>query len=218
MLAKEQIENNKSKYISLIKSIKRDGFDSDRFIDFLTKSSDFFTAPASVKYHNSYEGGLCEHSLNVYYCMLKLCENFYDKTRISTGGELSDEIKDSIKICALCHDLAKVNFYTTYYKNEKVYDEFGSKRDNVGTFDWVTNEYYTVRDANNRFIYGNHEETSEMLARCYVPLKFEESVAILHHHSGMGFDSSKVDISTIYTAYPLACLLHLADMIDVYVK
>lgn len=48
-------------------NIKRDG--ADALLDWL-KRSDFFTAPASTKYHGAYEGGLLEHSLNVYDCLL----------------------------------------------------------------------------------------------------------------------------------------------------
>ena len=33
---------------------------------------DFFTAPASTKYHGNYEGGLCEHSLDVYDMAVRL--------------------------------------------------------------------------------------------------------------------------------------------------
>ena len=66
------ILENKERFISIYKQhIKRDG--ADRLLDYLI-SSDFFTAPASTRFHGSYPGGLCEHSLNVYDCLKDIME------------------------------------------------------------------------------------------------------------------------------------------------
>ena len=147
----------------------------------MLEGTDFFQAPASTKYHAAYKGGLCEHSLNVWKNLVDL---------VNMLG-LSDKIEaDSLAIVALCHDLAKINFYTIGVKNQKVYSESGSKTDSIGKFDWVSVPTYTVKDASDRFIYANHEITSEMIARSYIPLTYEESIAILHHHAGMSFDSA----------------------------
>lgn len=43
---------------------------ADALLDYLEHKSDFFTAPSSTRFHGCYEGGLCEHSLNVYYCQV----------------------------------------------------------------------------------------------------------------------------------------------------
>ena len=60
---------NKKEFIELLeKYVKRDGIEN--LITYLDEQSDFFTSPASTKYHGSYEGGLVEHSLNVYYSLL----------------------------------------------------------------------------------------------------------------------------------------------------
>ena len=42
----------------------------------LGEDCDFFIAPASKKYHGNYEGGLCEHSIDVYEMAIRL-ENLY---------------------------------------------------------------------------------------------------------------------------------------------
>ena len=47
-------------------NIHREG--AEKLLDYMLKS-DFFTAPASTRFHGSYEGGLLEHSLNVYHCL-----------------------------------------------------------------------------------------------------------------------------------------------------
>ena len=62
MTAKERF------YSVYTEKITRDG--ADKLLDYLASPAcDFFTAPASTRFHGSYEGGLCEHSLNVYDCL-----------------------------------------------------------------------------------------------------------------------------------------------------
>ena len=56
---------NKEKFIEIYNAtITREG--ADKFLEYLLEKTDFFTAPASTRFHGSYEGGLLEHSLNVY--------------------------------------------------------------------------------------------------------------------------------------------------------
>lgn len=199
---------NKNEFIGLIKTyITRDGARVDDLIDKLEKS-DFFAAPASTKYHMSVAGGLCQHSLNVYHNLVNLVDekNFEDKIS-----------KESIAIVALLHDLSKMNYYKKDVRNKKVYSEDGSKKDAMGNFDWVAEPIYVTIDAEERFIYGSHEETSEFMIRQFIPLTYIESSAILHHHAGMGYDSAQGNISAVYTRYPLATLLHIADMLASYV-
>ena len=205
MITDNQININKQEFIRLVSSICREGFNKDLLLQHL-EASDFYIAPASTKYHSAFKGGLVQHSLLVYSNLKKLVE--------LTNSNISE---DSIKIVALLHDIAKMNYYEVYYKNVKVYSENGSKYDNNGRFEWQSISDYKVRDANERFLYYNHEGTSEFLISQYCPLSVDESVAILHHHGGASDDSIKDNISAIYNRYPLACLLHLADMMSVYI-
>ncbi len=76
--------------------IKREG--ADKLLDFLENKSDFFTAPASTRYHNAFEGGLLRHSLNVYKCLCAYMER--DRVKTEYGLSASDE---SIAIAALLH-------------------------------------------------------------------------------------------------------------------
>lgn len=207
MLSEEKIRNNKEEFIRLINSISRDGFNKDRLLDHL-ENSDFYNAPASTKYHNAFKGGLVDHSLNVYYNLVKLVQLKQQDFSIS---------EDSIKIVALLHDISKMNFYEIYYKNVKQYSTSGSKYDDGGRYDWVQVKEYKVRDTKERFLYCNHEVTSEFIIKQYCPLSVEESVAILHHHGCMSEDCAKDNITAIYDRFPLACLLHLADMYSVYI-
>ena len=67
VLTPEQIENNKQQIIDIYRNcVKREG--SDKLLDYLINKSDFFTAPASTRFHGAYDGGLAQHSLNVYKC------------------------------------------------------------------------------------------------------------------------------------------------------
>ena len=208
MLDAIKIEDNKQKFISLLYSLERTGA---RVTDLVARleNSDFFIAPGSTRYHAVYEGGLCQHCLNVY-------ENL--KSLVELKG-LEDEIsKDSILICGLLHDFSKMNLYKPTVKNEKVYFEGGTKHDACGNFDWVSKPGWKVASDEERFIFGNHEETSEFMIRTYIPLSFEESAAILNHHGGIGFDSAQGGIASKAMArYPLAALLHIADMLSTYV-
>ena len=61
------------KFEELLLSTKREGVEA--LLEFIRKS-DFYTAPASTKYHSCHEGGLLEHSLNVYECLLIYNWNF----------------------------------------------------------------------------------------------------------------------------------------------
>ena len=169
MLTNEQIEANKIEFIELINSINRSGMYKDQLINMLT-DSDFFTAPASTKYHCSFDGGLCLHSLNVYKNLKELVQN-----REGLTPSCYDE--DSLKIVALFHDISKIGCYKKGIKNEKVYFEGGTKKDELGNFEWVSKPMWVTRE--DKFIYGSHEATSEYMTRQYIPLTLEESLEFL---------------------------------------
>lgn len=200
------IEENKQKIIELLSSVERYGYRKEELIRKLC-DSDFFYAPASTKYHNAMEGGLADHCLNVYYNL---------KSLVQRKG-LEDSIpEDSIIISALLHDFSKVEFYEKGIRNEKVYSATGSKSDELGRYDWVSKNCWKVRES--KFVYGNHAETAEYMARQYVPLTIEESCAILNHMGGKDVHSANGDNMTeIFNQYPLAVLLHTADLISTYI-
>lgn len=206
MLTDKQMQDNKDKFIALIRSIKREGFDPERLIAKLC-NSDFFTAPASTKFHCSFEGGLCQHSLNVYANLVWLASEKADTVD-------ADFDEDSLKIVALLHDISKMNTYEKTFKNTKLYHENGSKYDGNGNFDWVSVAGWSTKE--NRFVYGSHEMTSEYIVRQFIPLTLEESTAILHHMGGRNWDSAQDDICKVFSCYPLAFMLHTADMLATY--
>lgn len=205
---KEQILEMKEDFIAILRRVKRENANIEGLIEKL-ETSDFFTAPASTKFHNSCYGGLLNHSLNVYNNLRML---------VKMKG-LEEEIsEESIIICGLLHDMAKINFYEPSVRNKKVYSPGGSKWDELGNFDWVSEKSWVIKHENERFIYGSHEENSVYMVQCYIPLMLAESAAILNHHGGIGGSAEKVAIAgSTFTRFNLAILLHEADMIATYV-
>lgn len=197
---------NKEKFIELLRSTDREGIES--LITFL-ENSDFFTAPASTVFHNSFDGGLCEHCLNVYNNMLALKKQYADK-------RMNDMQLDSIIIVALLHDLSKTNFYEKSIQNKKLYGPNGSKYDNLGNYDWVSVESYRVKEAKLRFVGFDHCVDSVLIAERYIKLTEAEKIAIINHHCNIGTSTRNYDLSEVYSRSQLAFCLHIADMEAVY--
>ena len=171
-------------------SIKRPG--ADRLLAWL-KKTDFFTAPASTRFHGDHEGGLVEHSLNVY-------------------RRLQEEIKalpvapsdETVAVCGLLHDICKTNFYKVSQRNVK----------NEKTGKWEKQPFYQVED---QFPYG-HGEKSVFLIERFMRLKVEEAVAIRWHMGG--FDDAarggSYAVSDAFAKYPLLLCLNVADLKATY--
>ena len=182
-------KDNKARFIEIFKTkITREG--SDKLLQFLlSPHSDFFTAPASSRFHSSYEGGLLAHSLNVYDCLVAYMNS--DKAK-QLGFEYSDE---SLAIVALLHDLCKVNVYKKGFRNVK--DEKGV---------WQRVDTFVYDD---QLPYGHGEKSVYMISP-YMMLKREEAFAIRYH---MGYSSTEDqrNVSAAFEMFPLAFALHVAD-------
>ena len=223
MLSEQQIIENKSKFINLVKSISREYSDIDGLVQYL-EQSDFFEAPASTRFHGSFKGGLCQHCLNVYDTLNKLMQDFYPEPAVMLDNEVINESNsicpythDSILIAALFHDISKTNFYELTPRNKKVYSENGGTIDKAlgKRYDWVTTFEYSVKPEQERFMLGEHGQNSAYIISGYIPLTQEEYAAICGHH-GM-CDNPKFDMTPIYNRYSLACLLHVADMLSTFI-
>ena len=161
----------KEEFINLLKEIDRPGM--DKLLEFLEKS-DFFTAPASTRFHGSRENGLVEHSLKVYEIL---------KEKIKHAPIPIDIPDESVRIIALLHDICKTNFYKIEYRNVK---------NSLGV--WEKAPYYTIEDT---IPYG-HGEKSVMMITEFMKLTNEEKYAIRWH---MGFTEPKEIYNTIGAAY-----------------
>ena len=184
----------KKEYINIYNTyITREG--AKELLDYLQKS-DFFEAPASTQFHSAYEGGLAEHSINVYKRFLNTIKNEYGE---DYNLKISDE---SIAICALLHDLCKIDTFKIEMRNKKV------------DGNWVQVPYYTVEDG---LPYG-HGEKSVYIISGFMRLTREEAM-IINWHMG-GFDArvrgGAYGLSDAYYKFPTAVLFHTCDMLATY--
>lgn len=182
----------KEEFIKIYKeNIKRNG--SEKLLEWLC-NTDFFTAPASSRFHSCFEGGLAYHSLLVYKTLM---EKYFDAEK---------DNKESFTLCPLLHDLCKARYYKVSTRNVK----------NDVTGRWEQVPYYSIEDA---FPYG-HGEKSVYLIERFMRLSPEEAIAIRWHMGG--FDDSvkagNFSMSVAFEKYPLAVKLHLADLESTYLK
>ena len=178
----------KEKFIEAYKTaITRQG--GNELLEWMLKT-DFFTAPASSKFHSAYEGGLCEHSLNVYNALID---------RYNDGNP-----DESYAIVSLLHDLCKAEFYKLGSRNVK----------NETTGAWEKVPFYSIED---KFPFG-HGEKSVFLIERFMRLKVDEAIAIRWHMGG--FDDAarggSFAINNAFEKYPLLVKLHIADIEATY--
>ena len=181
----------KKKFIDIYNAkIKREG--ADKLLAYL-EECDFFTAPASTRYHGSHPGGLCEHSINVYECLCDYLKR--PRAKELYGMNYSEE---TVAIVSLLHDVCKTNFYVETTRNVK--------EDGV----WKTVPYYSIED---QLPYG-HGEKSVYMISAYMKLTRDEAFAIRYH---MGFSESNNvtylnNVGKAYEMFPIAFAVAVADM------
>lgn len=170
--------------------IKREG--SQELLEWLCKT-DFFTAPASTKFHCACEQGLVMHSINVFDVMME--KHF-----------APDDSEESFAICALLHDLCKAGFYKTSTRNVK----------NETTGQWEKQPFYAVEDS---FPYG-HGEKSVFLIERFMRLKTSEAMAIRWHMGGFddAVKAGSFALAIAFEKYPIAVKLHLSDLEATYLR
>lgn len=182
---------NEERFERLLEATGREGVDG--LIGY-ARSSDFYTAPASTRYHGAHEGGLLEHSLNVYDALARKKEE--QEWEDALGGIPWD----SITIIGLLHDLCKADYYGVEMRNRKVDGR------------WEQYPFYVVRD---QAPYG-HGEKSVMVAERFIKLTAPEMYAIRWH---MGPYGGQQDWSTFADAvrlFPVCLAAFEADMEATY--
>ncbi len=186
--------SSRTEFTSIYKQyIKRDG--SEKLLDYLTNKSDFFEAPASSRFHCAYQGGLAQHSVNVYRCLVDILS----RERVKNVYKIKYS-EESAAIAALLHDVCKTDVYKKDFRNVK--NEEG-KWERVPIFRFEDNLPY------------GHGEKSVYMISGFMKLTRDEAMAIRWH---MGF-SGPEDASTVgkaFEMYPLAFALATADMEATY--
>ena len=186
---------DKERFIDIYKRcIKREG--AEELLEYLTgPQSDFFTAPASTRYHNSCRGGLVNHSLNVYDCLCAYLNRDYAKEKFKLNYS-----EETIAIVSLLHDICKVNVYKPGYRNVK--NEQG-KWEQVPTFEF-----------DDKLPYG-HGEKSVYMITPFMKLTREEAFAIRYHMGFSNVDDQR-NVGKAFEMFPLAFALSTADMEATY--
>ena len=178
-------------------NIKRPG--ADKLLEKIV-STDFLYAPASTRYHLAYEGGLAEHSVNVYKRLKKLCATE------DLNPAPSDE---TIAIVGLCHDLCKAEYYESVKKSRKT----GKLLPN-GKPEW---EDYMGYEINDRFPYGHGEKSVYMIEK-FMRLTTREAMAIRWHmgFTDNDFRAGSKTLNAAFASDPFIVLTHMADLSAAY--
>ena len=179
-------------------NIQRQGI--EELMDWLTNSTDFFTSPASTRFHGSYEGGLLDHSLNVYEQLLVELDNTYGE---DNWQSLFSE--ETVAIVALFHDLCKIDRYTT---------EQRWRKDDNGKWE----EYYPYVYNKEKLEMG-HGPQSNFYLQKFIELTDEEAQAIFWHMGAYDISAyaSLNGLSSAWNSNALGFLLSRADMFVTYV-
>lgn len=165
-----------------------------RILDWLA-TTDFYGAPASGRFHDSYEGGLINHTISVYN---QMCELW----KINKFNKLESH---SFALAALTHDWCKIGLYESYMRNVK--DEKTGQWNQVKSYRW--------REDGPTFAFGHGVSSMFLLSR-FVNLKADEAAAIRWHMSWCNVaDSEQTDLQTSNERYPLVHMLQFADQLSI---
>ena len=186
----KSVQMRKSQFKDIVASeISRDGInDLMQYIE----SRDFFIAPASTRFHNAFDGGLVDHSINVYDALMRIDNAFQLHLK-----------SESMAICGLFHDLCKMDFYT---KTRRMgHDKWGNR---------IAQDVYEI----NELMPLGHGEKSVILLERFMQLTPSEMYAIRWHMGA--FDNAvkggERSINNAFDKCPLAVALHMADMAATY--
>jgi hypothetical protein len=184
-----RIEQVLERTITALSRVERHG--ADTVIAHL-RETDFFSAPASTKYHSSFSGGLALHSYIVY--RLLRAKN----AQLRLG--LSD---DTVAITGLLHDICKCGTYREETKNVREGTTTNWKGQTIAN--WVEKSVWAFNDSQPL----GHGEKSVFLLLRFIALT-EEEIAMIRWHMGP-FDNPQ-GFTQAATVWPSIVALYTADM------
>lgn len=185
--------------LEMIKYIIKNEEEAKKLIDFLD-NTDFWTAPASTKFHGNFKGGLSLHTFMVIVQSLKFApavlENFFN----SPLQEKYIITAKDIFVAALCHDFCKTGFYAIEYRNAK--DINGN---------WIKQPYYKTKTECRNLGHGNE---SVLIMLEIMPSMISNRMVIEAISRHMGFSDLSESETYNYSNFlqnPLVVLLQLSD-------
>ncbi|GAA0101439.1 hypothetical protein UT300012_21540 [Paraclostridium bifermentans] len=189
-LTEEKLKSNKENFIKLAGLIKRDGIED---LMAWLETTDFYSAPASTKFHGNFEGFLVMHSTNVANCLQKMNSSF------SLGIPV-----ESVLICGLFHDLCKVNLY------KRVKRVFKDDDANGGKGKWYDYMTYVFDDSESAPL--GHGEKSVMKIMEFMKLSTLEQVMIRWHMGAYEEGALKNGLNNAFDYHKGVSALAIADM------
>lgn len=187
-----EVKDYRELFLEYLTLIKREGM--DELTAWITSDkSDFFTAPASTKYHSNIKGGLCMHTVKVF----ERLRARLPELRVYYPEMTDEQILEKIAIATLFHDLCKVNFYVASTRNVK--NEEGK---------WEKVPCFNIEDQ----MPLGHAEKSLFIVQSFIKIHQDEAAAILAH---MG-DMENVATSQMFQKYPISLMTHVSDIEATY--
>jgi len=186
-----------AEYNKYVIDIFRETLNSDMFdpvwpfLNHVEKETDFFTAPASTRYHGNEEFGLVRHSLLV-------TANGISLAPIMLTGDIDMYY---LIISCLFHDLCKTNMYEVKMRNAK----------NEETGNWEKVPFFKVKD--DYLSYGHGIESMLRLNK-YIPMPEQWNQAVRWHMGA--YDLSQMDkmaLDNSMSTYREVLFLQTADML-----
>lgn len=192
------VENTtKTEIIESLKKTEREGIED--LID-LMEEIGFFKAPASGGNHCFGEGGLAEHSLNVMHTAEKISVGLLGSKNIT------DEIRNSIVIAALLHDLGKCGDHgKPMYVFNMIKDGRPTKAEPEQKYKQSESKPWK---RNLQLLPIDHATRSIKLATLCIDLTEEEEFAI-RYHDGL-YETANYGVKGHETQ--LYMILHWSDM------
>lgn len=171
-------DDKRARFCELLRSTGRENID---YVIEDLEAWGFFEAPASVKNHYNFPGGLLAHSLSVYDAAVMLREGLV-KARPDLEAKLP---MDSVIIASLLHDTCKANIYRIVTRKRK--NEIGM---------WEDVQEYEVNYSNLPM--GHGEKSVVMLLRSGLDLEDDEILAIRWHMGPWAVDNTQIEQDRSY--------------------
>lgn len=193
------MEDYKIKYLKMLSEL-----DVDTGLVEWLENNGFFISPATSKFHHSYQGGLCQHSVEVAENSIKL------KNSLLSPESISDS---SLIKLGLLHDISKSSCFELTSVNKKIYSPDGNKFDDLGNFYWESQLGYKYKD--DIVLPGNYGFSSYMIAKPFIRFTDEEIIALSNYQYILNPNDS-VNSLRLMGTNKLMTLLAMSDISSSY--
>lgn len=162
------------------------------------RTTDFYTSPASTKYHDACYGGLLNHTLEVYNQLVGL------RQVPKFSSVVSDQWWSAV-FSVLVHDWCKIGRYESYSKNVK--NEDTGAWEKIPAFRWKDDDV-------GRFGHGTQSliMVMQLCNSKYTALTFEEMAAIRWHMNN--WDASAYDTEDLRRCNEKIPMVHMVQFAD----